>query len=61
MYKHAKYLDQRSFSSKIIVLTQAYTNIGPTCVKLGTYYPCPRPVNTGIQNDVRVHGRRQGP
>ena len=31
-------------------------------LKLGTHYPCPRPVDTGVQNDVstdrvgRVHG-----
>jgi len=26
------------------------------CLKLGTHYPCPRPVKTGIQNDARDHG-----
>jgi len=26
-------------------------------LKAGTHYPCPRPVNTGIILDTRVHGR----
>jgi len=25
-------------------------------LKLGTHCPCPRPVNTGVKNDTRVHG-----
>jgi len=25
-------------------------------LKLGTHYPCPRAVDTGAQNDARVHG-----
>jgi len=38
-----------SYDDKLVTATDQ-------SVKLGTDYPCTRPVNTRVQNDTRVHG-----